>query len=101
MTKRLLSRDNHFGIDTFYTYDEETDEAIISKEQNVNHIIEANKADFNDAPKRWGDFTHVGRIPLNVYYDLKEKGILDDQEALAKWLNDPNNMAWRVRPGTV
>ena len=36
-----------------------------------------------------------------LYYDLKEKGILDDPKALKKWLNDADNKAFRTREGTV
>jgi hypothetical protein len=101
MSKRLISDDKLTGIKTFLDYDGDTDDAIISKEQDVSEIIEANKQAYNTAPKKWGDMTHVGRIPLSVYYDLERRGILQDQEALAKWLNDPDNVMWRVRPGTI
>ena len=36
-----------------------------------------------------------------VYYDLKNKGILDDPKAIKKWLNDPENKYFRTREGTV
>jgi hypothetical protein len=35
------------------------------------------------------------------YMDLKKKGILDDQVALKRWLNDPENRYFRTRPGQV
>lgn len=101
MTKRLISDDAFTGIKTYLNYDGTDDDAVISKEQDVTHIAESNKAAFDNAPDRWGDMSHVGRIPLSVYYDLKAKGILDDQVELVKWLNDPNNTMWRVRPGTI
>jgi hypothetical protein len=43
----------------------------------------------------------VARLPLHVYFELKRKGIADDKEAFAKWLDDPANSAWRTRPGRV
>lgn len=102
MTKKIISDDSATtGIVTSFQYDADTDEAIISKEQDVSAIIEANKAEFNDAPDRWGEWTKVGSIPLSVYYELERKGILHDQKALASWLNDPDNRAFRTRPGTI
>lgn len=102
MTKQIISDDSATtGIVTSFQYDADTDEAIISKEQDVSAIIEANKAEFNDAPDRWGEWTKVGSIPLSVYYELERKGILHDQKALAAWLNDPDNRAFRTRPGTI
>lgn len=102
MSKRIISDDSDStGIVTSFDYDADTDEAIISKEQDVTSIIEANKQEFNNAPERWGEWTKVGSIPLSVYYELERKGILHDQKALAKWLNDPDNRAFRTRPGTI
>ena len=101
MTKRLLNDDAFTGVKTYYNYDADKDEAIISKEQDVSAIIEANKAEFNAAPERWGEWTKVGSIPLSVYYELERQGILNDQKAMAKWLNDPDNRAFRTRPGTI
>lgn len=101
MTKRLISADNETGIKTYLDYDGTDDNAVIVKEQDVTEIVESNRAAFDSAPKRWGDMTHVGRIPMTVYMELKAKGILDDQQELVKWLNDPANGMWRVRPGTI
>jgi hypothetical protein len=101
MSKRLISDDKATGIKTYLDYDGTDDNATIVKEQDVTGIVESNRAAFDNAPKRWGEFTHVGRIPMTVYMELKAKGILDDQQELVKWLNDPNNAMWRVRPGSV
>lgn len=101
MAKRLITDDKLTGIKTYLDYDGTDDNATIVKEQDVTGIVEYNKAAFDAAPKRWGEFTHVGRIPMTVYMELKEKGILDDQQELVKWLNDPNNAMWRTRPGNV
>lgn len=101
MSKRLITDDALTGIKTYLEYDGTDDNAVIRKEQDVTGIVESNRAAFDGAPKRWGDMTHVGRIPLTVYYELERKGILNDQDALRKWLNDPENAMWRVRPGTI
>jgi hypothetical protein len=33
---------------------------------------------------------------IQTYYDYDA-----DQKAMAKWLNDPDNRAFRTRPGTI
>jgi hypothetical protein len=43
----------------------------------------------------------VASIPMNVYFDLKEKGILDDPAALKRWLNDSDNRFFRTKAGRV
>lgn len=102
MSDKIINDDSKgSGIITKFHYDADKDEAIIEKTQDVSSIIEANKAEFNAAPERWGEFTKVGSIPLSVYYELERTGILHDQKALAKWLNDPDNRAFRTRPGTI
>jgi hypothetical protein len=101
MSKRLINDDAFTGVKTYFNYDADKDEAVISKEQDVSAIIEANKAEFNAAPARWGEWTKVGSIPISVYYELERQGILNDQKAMAKWLNDPDNRAFRTRPGTI
>jgi hypothetical protein len=52
MNKRLINDDAFTGVKTFYDYDAQTDEAIISKEQDVSAIIESNKREYNKAQER-------------------------------------------------
>lgn len=53
-------------------------------------------------PSRWaGDWHHVANIPLNIMWQLKQQGIWDDEQAMKKWLNDPDNAVFRVKPGRV
>ena len=47
-------------------------------------------------------------IPLNcnicdntLPYEMKAEGKLDDQAYMKRWLNDPDNRAFRTRPGEV
>ncbi|AJY05500.1 hypothetical protein SB768_08110 [Burkholderia sp. SIMBA_043] len=92
-----------FGIERYWHYDEHTDTATIENRQNHDPVLERNKQRFNsiDERTRWGDFTKVASIPLVIYQDLKAKGIADDPSALKKWLNDPENVYFRTRPGKV
>jgi len=99
--RKILDTDPITGIRHVFDYDNETDQATITAEQDVGTVVEANKAAFNDAPTRHGEFTKVASLPMVVYVDLKKRGILDDQAALKKWLNDPDNRVFRTRPGRV
>lgn len=70
--------------------------------QDVTEIVEENKAAYNDAPGRWKEtFNHVASIPIGLYFELKKKGIIDDQKAFKRWLNERDNRAFRTRPGTI
>jgi len=99
--KKLLDTDPITGIRHVFNYDETTDEAVITAEQDVSSIIESNKQAYNDAPDRHGEWSRVAQIPMVIYMDLKKKGILEDQVALKRWLNDPDNKYFRTRSGTI
>lgn len=99
--RKILDHDPVTGISHVFYYDNETDEATITAEQEVEDVVEANKRLYNDAPERWGDWNRVAQIPMTIFWDLKKKGILDDQAALKRWLNDPDNRFFRTRPGTI
>jgi hypothetical protein len=43
----------------------------------------------------------VASIPLPLYFDLKAKGIIDDQKKFKEWLNDSDNRHFRMRPGKI
>lgn len=96
-----FSYDPVLGIKRTFHADEDGNGFVIQTEQATTDIIEANKAAFNEAPDRWGEWTRVASIPLSIYYDLKKKGIADDEVALKKWLNDPSNRFFRTRGGTI
>lgn len=103
MEKRLFDVDPFTGATQYFYHDEETDETVIETVQNVDLILEANKDSFNsiDEKARWGDGKMIARIPLNLYYDLKQKGVVDDEAAFRRWLNDSENRFFRTRPGKV
>lgn len=104
MDSKLFDYNADFGIVQKWHYDESTDTAIIESVQDHTAIVEANRNKFNRMDERsdWkGDMHHVATIPLVLIQELKQKGILDDQVALKKWLNDPENRFFRTRPGQV
>lgn len=102
--RKLFSSDAATGVRKYWHWDDATDTFVIETEMAapvLEDIIEANKAKYNDAPDRWGDGQLVASIPIHIYWDLKKRGIVDDDAAMKRWLNDPDNRFFRVRPGTV
>lgn len=84
---------------------------IIQTVQDVSGIVEANKKEFNtyDERTKWSDHAFgnkVASIPLTVIDDLNKQGIMRgfaviDQKRFRHWLNEPDNRAFRTRPGVV
>lgn len=101
MSKRLFDTDPLTGI-TRYWHLKENGEYVIETVQKLD-VDESNTRARNATDKRtkWGEMSRVASIPLSVYYELKRQGIVDDQKAFKKWLNDPDNRAFRTREGTV
>jgi len=99
--KKIIDVDPITGIRHVFNYDNATDIATITAEQDVNTVLEANKQAYNDASDRHGEWSKVASIPMVIYMDLKAKGIVDDQAAMKRWLNDPDNRFFRTRPGQV
>ena len=70
--------------------------------------MELNKAQMNShnskAAQKWrGDWHHVARIPLSIYFDLQKRGLLAKgrEKDLKRWLNDPDNRHFRTKAGQV
>lgn len=103
MESRILDTDPATGITRVFHYDHASDRFTIETRQNVTDVVEQNKLVANSERQdyRKGDLHRVASIPLSVYYDLKKRGILDDQAAMRRWLNDRDNRVFRVKGGTV
>lgn len=102
MDKKLFSHDEETGVSKIFHAD--GDDFVIQTQMSadaVESIIEANKTNFNDAEGPWGNGKIVASIPIHIYWDLKRKGIADDDAAMKRWLNDPDNRFFRTRPGRV
>jgi hypothetical protein len=102
MSRKFVDYDPVFGVtNTFHALG---DGKYVSEDVfDAAPTVELNKALFNDAPKRWKHDAnnHIASIPLPIYFDLKRKGVVGDQKRLFKWLEDPDNRAFRTRPGKL
>lgn len=104
---RLLSLDPLTGTKTIYHYDAVDEAVTITYDQPDAPILDATKRAFNDARSDWkGDIHHVASLPTALYWDLHKQGYFDKNAdpqltRLRKWLNDPDNRFFRVKPGRV
>lgn len=101
---KLFERDKAMGITRLFHYDDATEQFGIETLQDVTGIAEANKGVMATMDERspWkGEMERVASIPMNIYSELVRKGIADDEKALRKWLDDPDNRVFRTRPGSL
>lgn len=102
MAKRLFSHDPVTGLTRWWRHNPMDDTAYIETVQDIGDTLDANKAQYNDAERGWqGGMHKIADIPMPVYFDLKKRGILDDEQRFAAWLNDPANRHFRTKPGKV
>lgn len=110
MSKRLFGHDPLTGITEWFEYDDSSDSFTIATEQDVSALVEHNKflqSHFNRADDKFGEGidhrTHVASLPLNVYLELVKRfgNQRQNPQAWKRWLNDPDNAAFRTRPGAV
>lgn len=100
--KKLFSHDDLTGI-TKWWHDNRDGTVTIETTQNESPILQANQELYKETDKhtKWGDMSRVASIPLTVYYDLLKRGILNDENAMKKWLNSEEGRPFRVRAGKV
>jgi hypothetical protein len=80
---------------------------VIETEQDVTHIIEANKKEYNEDDGKWGDDifdNRIARIPDTVTDHLNQLGIMRgyhvlDQKEFMKFLMKPENKYLRTKRG--
>jgi len=104
MTTKIFDIDPVLGTKKLWHYDAEKDQATIQTVIDATLVVETNKERFNSFDERanWnGDMHHVASIPMALFYQMKAEGKLDDQAYMKRWLNDPDNRAFRTRPGEV
>jgi hypothetical protein len=70
----------------------------IVDEFNLDAVAEMNKAQRNDVSKttKSGDMVHVARLPMQVYLDLQQRGIIRDKSAMKRWLASDEALPYRT-----
>ena len=85
------------------------DEITLQTEQNVDALIEQNKKEYNNAETKWSDQlfgNKVASIPFTAIDKLNKQGIMKgftvlDQKRFFAFLNDPDNVYFRTKPGKL
>jgi hypothetical protein len=99
----LFGVDPLTGTTQYVDYDEATDTFRFVQEADPIALLERNQRLYNEAStRRYGDgLEAVASLHPLLEMTLRQQGIWDDPKARARWLNDPDNRKWRVRPGWV
>lgn len=82
------------------------DKYVFEDRQDVTELIEDNKRAYNavDERARHGVFNRYAEIPMNLFMDLWKQGRFRGSKLSrddARWLDDPDNKAFRRRPGKL
>lgn len=103
--KRLLSSD----VDRreWYWSNTETGDVALQTEWLLDPILEQAKARYNQFDERanWkGDMHHVAWLPQSVVeyeWRVNRRRVLTDKDFIRHWVNQPENRAFRTRPGRI
>jgi hypothetical protein len=99
--KRILDYDPSTRTKTTFHYDWKTNDTIFESTQDAQPFLEDNQVWRNHITQdRKSDFRRVASIPLNVFYSIPRE-IRQDGKALRRWLNNPDNAAFKTWNGTV
>jgi hypothetical protein len=102
--RRFFDYDPLLGHTEYFHYDPETDGFAIETVADVEPLIEVNKYLHNNAPLRWGEWTHVASLPsvivthlINRRHHVRPWEKSSTRTAFEKWLNDRDNRASSAR----
>jgi hypothetical protein len=76
------------------------DAVVVHDEQEVGRILRANQRDA-DVDQTGRHFRLVARVPIAIINKARAEGWQHDEQKWRRWLNDPDNRAFRVWPGRV
>lgn len=103
--RRLFDVDPVKRRKTIFHYEdngrEDKDQVIFETKQEVSPILDYNVAKQNAHTGRWGDLAHVARLDHNTWQELERMGIAYDDDALDKWLDDPDHRKFRTKLGRL
>lgn len=102
--QKKLSYDPMTGVtEWFVSKDDGTFDIVM--EQDITDIAEVANDDRKDrrGTGGWkGDGMHkVATMPMTVLQEFMNRGELQDQNAIKRWVNDPANAIYRSRSGRI
>lgn len=71
---------------------------VIESAVDITQLADQNKEMRNSVSRveRVGDFVRVGRMPMQVYLDLRRRGILRDRAEMRRWLLSDEALPYRT-----
>jgi hypothetical protein len=108
--KRLLDYDESNGLITYHDYDHDTGKTVISYEQDVDALLDQNRAKYNDGTNGYAtkarEWKHVANIPAVILLKwLSEEGIdyrdKNHWPAVRRKLNSSEYLYLRTSPGAI
>jgi len=94
----------HGGVATEVLFDAHG-QVIFRSRQTVDPILDMNREEHKLGGRRGESWRHYASIPLNVVHEWLKEGIDiysgEQQDALARKLNDPDNRYLRTGPGYI
>lgn len=71
---------------------------VLESEVDITRLADQNKEMRNSVSRaeRVGDFVRVGRMPMQVYLDLRRRGILRDRAEMRRWLLSDEALPYRT-----
>lgn len=99
--ERIIAASN--GVVQRLQYHEGTGKHVLRTTCDLSPLVDYAKGQFNqvDERARWGDGQHVAHIPAVVWAQFVKEGKHTDRAFIKSWLNDPDNRAFRTRPGRI
>jgi hypothetical protein len=87
-------------VQVLHTHDvDRPDDVTLETVQDVEPVLDEVLALREAGGKTAGGMAHVARIPMIIYERALREGWADDDAAWARFLNDPDNAAFRVWGG--
>ena len=77
------------------------DKIVYHTQQNVEPVLEHVKHIKDTTVKQGMDMRHVAEVPMVIYQKAMREGWSNDEKAWKRWLNNPDNKAFRTWEGKV
>lgn len=101
MSTLLFEADAFQKKDTLW-HNESDGDVVVEHRQNVEDIVEWNKAIRNQHDGTFkGDMRLGFTIPTVIYEDLIRRGIAQDPDRFRKWMRSEEAKPWKVHPGRI
>lgn len=103
---RLFDEDPLVGTRTYFEpLNEEGDFRLVTQQDHepfMQDALDERNMHESKATRKWrGEMHKVASVPMPVMMELMRKGIAFDQKEFRKWLNAPENVVFRTKPGKV